>query len=212
MLRLMETFSLKTLNVGSANNYNPHLLDRWGFLIYNIIMDKYIDQFLQIYYPCMNLQGMSVVDFGCGLGSNSIELASRGAIVFSIDKSLNNLQAVEKLANEKNLNIFLKQQNLINYRCVKKYDIVLFNFVLHFIKEELQLNVVQNIIDSVKSGGILIFSDLEDIKKISPDVLNILQNNLINIKIQKFKHKDSPHPGMNFPHWHKGLYLAGVKK
>ena len=95
-----------------------------------------------------------VFDLGAGFGRNSILLAKRGFEVTAIDKSKEKLAELRKKVKEGNLNMKLLNEKIENIDWKEKYDMVLCNNVLHFLKEADAKRTIQRIKDNTKKRGI----------------------------------------------------------
>lgn len=202
----LGTTSVKTLNVGSK--FGP--LDERGLFLHNIDMDKWIHD--KLHSRITQIDGLTVLDLGCGEGLNSIGLAKSGTKVTAIDKRPTMIELVQRLANKEKVEITTKVSTIQDFQSEVQYDIVLFTFVLHFLPSEIQVQIVQKALDLVKPGGILVFADLEDNFPVFSECLTVLENSLEGIETERFTVKDKPHRGVDYPHQHKVFYLIGVKK
>ena len=173
-------------------------------------MDKWIEDKLHLRLP--HLKNLTVLDLGCGEGFNAIGLAKLGTKVTAVDRQAAMIERTQKLADKEKVTIVTKVAKIQDFQPNTKYDIVLFTHVLHFIPSENRENVVQKAVDSVKTGGALVFADLEDDFPVSVKCLSLLEASLKDIETERFSVKDEPHLGANYPHQHKVLYLAGAKR
>ncbi len=172
-------------------------------------MDKWIYDKL-----CSNLshlEGLTALDLGCGEGANAVGLAKLNIKTTAIDKQAIMIEKTKKLASKEQIKITTVVSSIQDFQPNTQYDIVLFTHVLHFIHSKNQPDIIQKTIDLVKPGGILVFADLEDVSPVSPNCLSIIKTALNNIKTERFKVKDVPHLGANYPHNHKVFYLIGTK-
>jgi len=99
-----------------------------------------------------------VLDIGCGAGSISFYLASKGHSVTGIDISIKAIEECRQSAKQLKLkNVVFKQSYFPeDFKLGKKYDAVVFTEVIeHLEKDDLALN---NINQLLKGGGFLILS------------------------------------------------------
>lgn len=176
-----------------------------GFVLYQINQ-----------YHSLPLNGLHILDCGCGEGDNALMLTKQGADLTLLDNSLERLnKAVYKLVNEG----FLAKSilsDIENWTPDTQYDIVIFTNVLHFLPKEKQQQALDNIFKTLKPKGILVFTDLIDD---APIPNNIRERILQNLNTEEgttlegvYTAYDLPHKNMNFPHIHRMHYIVGTKK
>ncbi len=210
MVRPVEMFSLKTLNVGFANKLiYPHLLNKWGYFIYNVSMEKWIYSQIIKYYK--SLKNVSVLDCGCGCGNNSLMLAGYGARVSAFDKSEKKIDNLKLAAYKMGLNINAQTCTILDFIPDQLYEIVLFNNVLHFVPKEDRSVALDIVLKSVKPGGLLVYCDLADDSPPEEETKTKLYKKLEKIDEGFIYLDDKPHPGANYPHKHTIHYLVGKK-
>ena len=173
-------------------------------------MDKWI--YSRLCSRFLHFEGLTTLDLGCGEGFNTIGLAKLGAKVTAVDRQAAMIERTQKLADKEKVTIVTEVAKIQDFQPNTKYDIVLFTHVLHFIPSENRESVVQKAVDSVKTGGVLVFADLEDDFPVSVKCLSLLEASLKDIEIERFSVKDEPHLGANYPHQHRVIYLIGTKK
>ena len=127
---------------------------------FNPDLDADLDQALSK----LNLHTGAALDLGTGPGTQAIALAQRGFQVTATDLSDTAIQKAQAIAKEKGLDIFWKQDDILNSNLAQKFDFILDRGCFHvFLPERRQdyVNVVGNLI---KPGGYLFlkcFSHLE---------------------------------------------------
>ncbi len=106
-----------------------------------------------------------VLDLGCGEGRDSVFLSLEGFNVEAIDSSSNSIHNTNQLSKIYNVNLELKKENINKITFDKKYDLILCNFVLHFLKKDKIYNIINKIKNSTKNNGINVFSVLTEKNK-----------------------------------------------
>lgn len=94
-----------------------------------------------------------VIDFGCGNGKLTSQLKAKGYQVLGVDAS----SEMINLAKENYPDIEFVQANIIDYKSEKLADAIFSNAVLHWIDEDKQQNMLNNIASNLKSGGLFAF-------------------------------------------------------
>lgn len=97
-------------------------------------------------------KGDSVVDLGCGNGRLSVKLKEMGADVVGIDGSEEMLAIAEDNYND--INFLLA--DAVNFQLDKKADAIFSNAVFHWIDENNQQKLLNNISRNLKKGGQLV--------------------------------------------------------
>lgn len=97
-------------------------------------------------------RGAAVVDLGCGNGALTERLAARGYRVIGIDDSAAQIQA----ARAAHPGLSFRQGNALDFSLEEKADAVFSNAVFHWIDEEKQPAMLQNIAAQLKRGGELV--------------------------------------------------------
>lgn len=98
-------------------------------------------------------QNSYVIDFGCGNGELTHKLKTKGYAVLGIDAS----QEMVSLAKTNHPDIDFKQANIIDFKSDKLADAIFSNAVLHWIDEDKQQIMLNNIASNLKSGGLFAF-------------------------------------------------------
>ena len=94
----------------------------------------------------------NVLDIGCGAGGNSIFLAEKGFNITAIDNDEEAIKAIK----EKYPKINTINQDILNFKFeADKYDLILAINVLNFFKKEDAETIIENMIKSLKQGGLI---------------------------------------------------------
>ena len=121
--------------------------------------EKYRDDFSFVHQygeDVLNLikskPGAFVVDLGCGNGALSSKLAESGYRVIGIDASEEMLKTAKALHPE----ITFQRGDACSFQLKEKADVIFSNAVFHWIDEEKQQTMIQNLADQLAEGGELI--------------------------------------------------------
>ncbi|MFO7792973.1 MAG: methyltransferase domain-containing protein [Candidatus Saliniplasma sp.] len=100
-------------------------------------------------------EGLKVLDLCCGVGRHSLEFAERGFDVTGVDKTEHYLKEARKRAGEEGLEIEFIQDDMREYKKDEKFDLVinLFTSFGYFEEEKENMKVLENVYDSLKTGG-----------------------------------------------------------
>ena len=209
---LQGTTLRKTPNAGSSKIIP---LDIRGIFIYNKDMEGFVLYQISQYHS-LPLNGLHILDCGCGEGDNALALAKQGAELTLLDKSQNNL---DKTINKLVSGGFLVRSittNLEDWTPDMQYDIVIFTNVLHLISKERREQALTNALSSLKPGGTLIFTYLTDDSPLPEHLRNYILEHLESVEhsILEGIHLayDLPHKGMDIPHKHYIHFIVGTKK
>jgi SAM-dependent methyltransferase len=100
--------------------------------------------------------GMTVLDCGCGRGGDWHKWNSVGAHVFAIDPDEESLKEAEHRASEMQFEVFfLGPGTIVQAAFAGPYDVVCYNFSLHYIMNDFE-NSIKAIHCALKPGGLLI--------------------------------------------------------
>jgi len=98
----------------------------------------------------------AILDAGCGNGYLSRKLAALGAIVTGVEPAQTLFDNAISREQEHQLNITYLQQDLSHFHQPEVFDIVVSNMVFMDIPD--WQSAVQNCIDALRPGGLLVFS------------------------------------------------------
>lgn len=176
-----------------------------GFILYQISQ-----------YHSLPLNGLHILDCGCGKGDNALMLAKQRAELTLLDKSQDNLnEAINKLVSDGSL-VKSIATDLEDWTPDMQYDIVVFTNVLHLIPKEKQEQALTNALSSLKPGGTLIFTYLIDASPLPENLRNYILEHLELAKHPTLEGihlaYDLPHKGMDIPHKHYIHFIVGTKK
>ena len=100
----------------------------------------------------------SLLDIGCGEGRNAIFFARNGYRVTGFDVSSAGIERTGNWAAELNLSIELSQADLNNYRLQSSYDIIFSSGTLHYIPEEMRMEIISQYKEYTNPHGLNAFS------------------------------------------------------
>jgi len=122
-----------------------------------------------------------LIDFGCGPGLYSTQLAEYKANVTGIDFSKRSIEYANEVALKNNLNIKYITENYLNYKTDERYDLIIM-IMCDFcaLSSQQRLQLLNNFHKILKPGGKLILdvysiSGFDDKKEIS-----VYEKNLLN--------------------------------
>ena len=109
---------------------------------------------LQDYFNKSTRRG-SLLDLGCGQGRDSIFLASLGYQVTAVDISKVGINQMLKKAQSRGLEIDGIVNDIQNLKLQKKFDVILFDMLLHGFENQIQLELLGKYSNSLNKDGIL---------------------------------------------------------
>ncbi|MDB5259276.1 MAG: Tellurite resistance protein TehB [Candidatus Taylorbacteria bacterium] len=128
----------------------------------------------------------AALDLGCGKGFDTLFIADEGFDVQAVDHASSSLDAIKK--NNSNIEVL---ESKIEHFSIKKnyYSLIIASFSLQFLSKEDAKKVIQDMVDGIVSGGVVIFNvigdrdawadrsnwhiwDLEEIKKFVSEIPN----------------------------------------
>lgn len=106
----------------------------------------------------MNLQPeSSIVEFGPGWGNLTLQLAQMGYEVTGVEVERNFIELIKHRAERLGVTIALEQQDMVQFRSEKRYDVALFYACFHHCADHLQL--LRNLHDITTPDGFVMFAD-----------------------------------------------------
>ncbi|MDD5240812.1 MAG: methyltransferase domain-containing protein [Sulfuricella sp.] len=101
-----------------------------------------------------------VLDLGCGLGNLSLAAARNGANVVAVDASPAAIAHIRQVATSENLALQGIQADLGDYRISGQFDAIAAIGLLMFFDRERALELLEDIKQQVKPGGIAVINVL----------------------------------------------------
>jgi SAM-dependent methyltransferase len=149
----------------------------------------------EVDFICSNIgDAHSILDVGCGTGTNAIELSRRGYNVAGVDPSHNMIdEAMKKDSNVQFFAGYLHETISAKFDCV----ISMFNVVNHILSYKDLLEYFSSISDSVNDGGVFIFDCFNQLATVIDEPkdseYDVFRGNLtIDYKSHKLQHKIWP--------------------
>lgn len=102
-----------------------------------------------------------VIDFGCGTGRHSIELAERGYNVSGVDFSENHIQYANRaILNKPDISCSFHCADIRSYKAKERFDLALclYDVVGSYPDKQNNERVIRTIHSSLKTGGVLALS------------------------------------------------------
>ena len=132
---------------------------------------------LQDYFNKLTRRG-TLLDLGCGQGRDSIFLASLGYQVTAVDISKVGINQMLKKAQAQGLYIEGIANDIQNLKFQKKYDVILFDMLLHGFENQTQLELLSKYSINLNKEGILCIIYPDDFQaKHFMDILKSLPTN-----------------------------------
>jgi 2-polyprenyl-3-methyl-5-hydroxy-6-metoxy-1,4-benzoquinol methylase len=123
-----------------------------------------------------------ILDVGCGTGRHSVELARRGYKVTGFDLSDDQLAKARENAKNANVNIDFFRQDARSFNFNEKFDVALMlcegSFPL-METDEMNYAILQNIYNSIKQGGKVIFTTLNGLFPLFHSVKDFMDANIV---------------------------------
>ncbi len=118
---------------------------------------------LQDYFNNCQIRG-NLLDLGCGQGRDSLFLASIGYDVTAVDNSKVGVQQMINQAQSQGFKIDGIIDNIKNLKLEKKFNVILFDMILHGFDDSIQLELLQKYSNSLNKDGILCIVYPDDFK------------------------------------------------
>lgn len=118
---------------------------------------------LQDYFNSCPIRG-NLLDLGCGQGRDSIFLASLGYKVTAVDSAKIGINQMIDKAQSQGLQINGIISNIENLKLERKFDVILFDMILHGFENSIQLELLGKYSDSLNKEGILCIVYPDDFK------------------------------------------------
>ncbi|MGI9565577.1 MAG: class I SAM-dependent methyltransferase [Nitrosopumilus sp.] len=97
----------------------------------------------------------NLLDLGCGQGRDSIFLASLGYKVTAVDSSKIGIQQLLNEADSQEVKIDGIVSDIQDFKTEKRFDVILFDMVLHGFKKSTQLEMLDKYSNLLNKEGIL---------------------------------------------------------
>ena len=95
----------------------------------------------------------TVLDFGAGVGRNSVYLATKGFQVTAVDISPTGVSKIKEYSEKNNLNIKTVMADIAKFNFTESYDVIICMFVLHHLNKEKAFQVIKNMRNHTKPAG-----------------------------------------------------------
>ena len=118
---------------------------------------------LQDYFNGYPSKG-TLLDLGCGQGRDSIFLASIGYQVTAVDSSEVGVKQMMSQAQSQGVKIDGIVADVQNFKLEEKFDVVLFDMLLHAFEEPQQVELLKKFADTLTQKGILCLVFPDDMK------------------------------------------------
>ncbi|WP_227934892.1 class I SAM-dependent DNA methyltransferase [Alkalihalobacillus deserti] len=134
--------------------------------------EKWVE-FVQKQLQQQNLEGLSILDVGCGTGELLVQLQQSGANVTGVDLSADMLSLAKEKCDRAGFSPPLFQQSMTDLEGLGQYDVVtIFCDSLNYLETEEDVhNTFKSVHQQLKAEGILLF-DVHSIVKINEGFIN----------------------------------------
>ena len=146
-----KLFGYVSLNRDSSPYEEAYKKDEyfWGIKPSNMCL-----KVLEIMPP---VRPLKLLDIGCGEGKDAVFFARCGYDVSAFDILDAGLDKLRRLAESSRVHVRAFKADIQDYRIDEKFDILYSSGVLHYIKEELRDEIMQNYKSHVNKDGIVAF-------------------------------------------------------
>lgn len=118
---------------------------------------------LQDYFNRYSLKG-TLLDLGCGQGRDAVFLASLGYQVTAVDSSKIGIRQMTAKARAQEVKIDGVVADVLNLKLDKKFDIILFDMLLHTFEKQDQLELLGKYSKSLNKKGVFCIVFPDDLK------------------------------------------------
>lgn len=139
-------------------------------------------QELQDYFEKLNPKS-TILDLGCGQGRDALFLAKLGFDVTAVDISEVGVKQMLESAKGQDLYIEGIVADVLKLDIKKKYDVILFDMILHAFEESKQMEILKKYANNLHKNGLLCIVFPDDMKTEH-------FTNMLNTLSQKWKLKD----------------------
>lgn len=124
------------------------------------LKSKIINHYSLEYKEKLPLEGIKILDVGCGGGLISMPLAQMGAQVTGIDANEHNVNAATKYAKDNKIDVDLKHTTVEKLlpKLKQSYDVVISLEVIEHVANPKEF--VQNLTKLIKPGGMIVLSTI----------------------------------------------------
>lgn len=124
------------------------------------LKSKIINHYALEYKDKLPLNGMKILDVGCGGGLISMPLAQMGAQVTGVDANKHNIDAASQYAKDNKIDIELKHTTAEKLlpKAKQSYDVVISLEVIEHVANPKEF--VQNLARLIKPGGMIVLSTI----------------------------------------------------
>ncbi len=118
---------------------------------------------LQGYFRSYPKKG-TLLDLGCGQGRDALFLASIGYQVTAVDSSSIGIKQMMGRAKLREVKIDGIVNDVLNLRLEKKFDVILFDMLLHAFEESQQAELLKKYSNSIEKNGIICIVFPDDLR------------------------------------------------
>jgi len=118
---------------------------------------------LQDYFYSYPIKG-TLLDLGCGQGRDALFLASIGYQVTAIDSSKIGVKQMTSKAQSQGVKIDGVVADVQNFKLEERFDVILFDMLLHAFEKPEQLELLNKYSDSLNVKGIMCLVFPDDLK------------------------------------------------
>lgn len=122
-------------------------------------------QVLQLMPPTKPLK---MLDIGCGEGKDAVFFARNGYQVTAFDISEAGIEKTKRLAEQSGVYIDVFKADILDYRLDDDYDIIFSSGVLHYLKPDYRIEILDNYKRFTNPNGLHVFNVFVDKPFIAP--------------------------------------------